>query len=105
LSVSTSVLPRIDNVPGNDSPPPLSARDRAPNRIGGATTSGTCSAALSAIPTGIRQSVASGRCGPCCSVEPIEITTGSPLAAASRTSSHVKVSISIWPRFLRRERY
>src|SRR5207247_819936 len=75
------------------SPPPLSGRDRAPNRTGGATTRGSRFAVSSAMPTGITQSVFSGRWGPCCSVEPIGSTTGRPAPAASRTSTHVMSSI------------
>lgn len=61
--------------------------------MGGATTSGSRFAASSAMPCGMTQSVFSGRCGPCCSVDPTGRTTGSPAAAAALTSTHVISSI------------
>ena len=60
-SVSISVCPDSDTAPGKLSPPPLSGLDLAPKRIGGPITSGSRFATSRAIPTGIRQSVLSGR--------------------------------------------
>ncbi len=72
---------------GKRSPPPERGRDGAPNgRTGSVTAPSRCATRSASAPTMI-ESVAIGRCGPCCSKEPTDSTSGLPAVSRSRSAN------------------
>ena len=60
-----------------------------PNEIGGTTKHGTCSATNLAIFSAIKESVETGRCSPCCSIDPTGIIARLTLLIISQNSPWV----------------
>lgn len=57
-----------------------------PNRTGGIIKDGTCSATNLAIFSAIKESVETGRCSPCCSIDPTGIIARLTFVIISRNS-------------------